>query len=150
MPKFTVKAKMTTYLTAEIEADHYEHAMNIAAGMDGGDFNLTDASDAGDWAIIDATLIEPKRGAHDFNGTHRVYMYDCGTYDSYEEALAVNAVYQTCSTIDDLTVESSGQSIGCDVVEVVACAAKCIGMGDLEVGIINKHDEFVKLPFVVE
>jgi hypothetical protein len=57
MKKFKVVAVMSTYLTAEIEAENEEQANEMARDMDGGMFD-TMREDAGDWRICDVTEIQ--------------------------------------------------------------------------------------------
>ena len=49
---YTVHAESTTDYTIEIEAESREEAMEIASGMDGGDFI---ENGLGSWDITDAT-----------------------------------------------------------------------------------------------
>lgn len=54
--KFKVVATMTTYLTAEIEAEDVDQAYEIAHDLDGGQF--TPIPDTGDWEIYEVTIKE--------------------------------------------------------------------------------------------
>jgi hypothetical protein len=56
MKKFTVTAVMTTYLTAEIEAEDEDQANELAREMDGGQFQPMGTE--GDWRIYDVTEAE--------------------------------------------------------------------------------------------
>lgn len=51
--KYTVKAKMVTYLTAEVEADSFEEAYELADNMDGGEFSedISGFYDPDGWSI---------------------------------------------------------------------------------------------------
>jgi len=57
MKKFKVTAVMTTYLTAEIEAENEDQANEIARDMDGGQFEELDPFSGG-WRIYDVTEAE--------------------------------------------------------------------------------------------
>jgi len=48
---------MSTYLTAEIEAETEDEAYELARDMDGADFEPI-SPDAGDWRIYDVTETE--------------------------------------------------------------------------------------------
>jgi hypothetical protein len=57
MKKFKVIAVMSTYLTAEIEAENEDQAYEIARDMGGGCFDPV-REDAGDWRICDVEEID--------------------------------------------------------------------------------------------
>lgn len=48
MKKYIIKASYITYLTAEIEAEDYHEAYEIAHNMDGGSFDQVDQDD---WSV---------------------------------------------------------------------------------------------------
>ena len=56
--RYTVFAKMTTYLYVYVDADYAVDAIAIAKDMDGGDFIPINQNivDEGDWQITDAHL----------------------------------------------------------------------------------------------
>lgn len=56
MPKFKIKAVMTTYLTCVVEAENEDAAFEIAKKMDGSDFKPLEND--GDWYISDVEEID--------------------------------------------------------------------------------------------
>lgn len=85
----------------------------------------------------------------DFDQSNQLSIYRSCEYDSYEAALKDGAVYQTGSTMDDLETTGGG-SIGFDIAEVLGVAADCQGLVTFKGGILNKHGQFVEIPFTLE
>lgn len=80
---------------------------------------------------------------------NQVVIYSTANYDSYEEAKAVGAVYETGSTIDAVSQELGSGFY--DLMEVTSEIEKCLGVvGELEYGILNDAGDFVSFEQLIE
>jgi len=85
----------------------------------------------------------------DFKDYNSLTVFDGSKFSSYEEAKKSGASYTTGSSIDDLNIHGDTFSIGFDMSEVVCCIQECLGVDDIQAGIINKKGEFVEIPFEI-
>jgi hypothetical protein len=81
---------------------------------------------------------------------YQLSVYNRDFYNSYDEALASNAVYTTPSTIEYLTDNVRFTISGLlDLREVIQVVEKCLGSNSLEVGIVHEKLGFINLNEII-